>query len=104
MASAFIPRCAARFPDKIEAAVSSLMDLSISTAKQESETAFADASCLSALQGLGTLCKAAARAGQEKPISNGVEFLLRYVLFLVNHSYTHKLGIPAFRTNLKDLS
>lgn len=97
MASALIPRCAARFPDKLEAAVSSLMDLSISAANQEDETPFADESCLSALHGLGTLCKAAAKAGQEKLISNGVEFLLRCVLLLVNHDYTHKLRIPTIR-------
>jgi hypothetical protein len=77
LVSVLIPRFAASFPDKAEAAVSGLIELSTPGPHWENEPALADACRLSALQGLGAVCKAAAEAGHDRAVLKGVEFLLR---------------------------
>lgn len=60
-----------------DAAVSALIDLSKSSAASEDESHLAEASGISALQGLGVLCKAAAKLGHDIAVFKGVEYLLR---------------------------
>ncbi len=88
--STLIPSFAANFPDKADAAVSGLIHLSRPSASWETEPALAEASCLSALEGLGTVCKAAAETSQERAVMKGAEFLLRCVFcILVRFLHAH---------------
>ena len=75
--SVLLPKFASQFPERTEAAMSSIIKLSCLEPSDENEASLVEACCQTAWDGLGRLCVAAAQAQRAKALNKAIEHLLR---------------------------